>query len=152
MLVSERYPSGRIVRHEFAAAGDLARVISLRGGVARTLAANFSYAPHGAISAMQLGNNRWETTQFNNRLQPTQLGLGSTNNAANADLWRVNFEYGRLGGSGEILPGTNNGNVSKQIINVASVTNNGATTPGFTATQYYGYDSLNRLQSARITR
>lgn len=149
-LVSQTYPSGRQVENVFDADGDLAAVSSrARSNVPmRTFASNFSYTAAGAVSLMQLGNGRWETTLFNNRLQPTQLGLGTTNVAANADLWRVNYEYGMLDSNGATLPGTNNGNVGKQILTVPSVTLSGVTTPGFTATQYYGYDSLNRLQTA----
>ncbi len=30
---------------------------------------------------MKLGNNTWESTQFNPRLQPVQIALGTTQNA-----------------------------------------------------------------------
>lgn len=36
-------------------------------------AQNFTYNAAGAVAAMQLGNGRWEGTQFNSRLQPMQI-------------------------------------------------------------------------------
>jgi RHS repeat-associated protein len=85
---------------------------------------------------MQLGNGRWESTQFNSRLQPTQIALGKTQNAA--DLLDLDYTYGT---------NQNNGNVLSQTITVPTV---GAAT-GFTAIQNYSYDSLNRIKDATET-
>lgn len=41
---------------------------------------------------MQLGNGRSETTSYNNRLQVTQIGLGSTDNTQN--LLKLEYDYG----------------------------------------------------------
>ncbi|MFI5176706.1 MAG: hypothetical protein ACHQKY_17740 [Terriglobia bacterium] len=43
-----------------------------------------SYAPQGASTSMSLGNGLVESTAFNNRLQPTSIGLGTL----------VSFGYG----------------------------------------------------------
>jgi RHS repeat-associated protein len=86
---------------------------------------------------MQLGNGRWESTQFNNRLQPTQIALGATQNTAN--LLKLDFNYGTS---------DNNGNVKTQITTVPSTAGQNN---GFTATQTYNYDSLNRLKDASET-
>jgi hypothetical protein len=67
--------------------------------------------------------------QFNNRLQITQIGLGSTQNSN--DLWQVNFDYGAT---------DNNGNVKAQQITVPNQ---------FVAVQNYTYDTLNRLKSTQ---
>jgi len=39
-------------------------------------AQHFTYNAAGAVTAMQLGNGRWESTAFNSRLEPTQIALG----------------------------------------------------------------------------
>ena len=140
-LTEETYPSGRTIHNNFASDGALASVSSRSGASApvRPYAASFTYTAAGAVSAMQLGNNRWETTLYNSRLQPTQFGLGTTNNSMTADLWKVSLDYGGV---------DNNGNVKQQTIVVPNVTVGGTTYNGFTAVQTYNYDSLNRLQSA----
>ncbi len=92
---------------------------------------------------MQLGNGRWESTTFNSRLQPTQITLGAT--PGTTHLLDLDYEYGVLNtGTGQTDTTRNNGNVSKQTIKVASA----GSTPGFEATQYYAYDSLNRIAIA----
>jgi hypothetical protein len=59
--------------------------------------------------------------------------LGSS--ATSQNLLKLNFDYGLA---------DNNGNVKSQTITTPTV---GSAT-GFTATQIYAYDSLNRLKSA----
>ena len=96
---------------------------------------------------MQLGNGRWESTQFNRRLQPTQIALGTVQNGT--DKLKLDFEYGTLNtGTGQVIAGTNNGNIGKQTITVPTETRGGTTYNSFSATQYYIYDSLNRIQIA----
>jgi RHS repeat-associated protein len=80
---------------------------------------------------LQLGNSRWENTTFNSRLQPTQLGLGTS--STDQSLWKVNYDYGTT---------DNNGNVKSQTITVPSLT---------AMVQTYTYDSLNRIKSATET-
>lgn len=96
-------------------------------------AKNFSYNAAGAVTSTQLGNGRWESTAFNSRLQPTQIALGATQGTSN--LLKLDYSYGTT---------VNNGNVLSQTITVPSVGQN----QGFTATQNYTYDSLNRVKSA----
>jgi hypothetical protein len=81
---------------------------------------------------MRLGNGRFESTQFNSRLQPTQIALGTS--AGNTSLLKLNYDYGTT---------SNNGNVQSQTITV----------PGMShpLIQTYTYDALNRLQSATET-
>jgi hypothetical protein len=99
----------------------------LKDSVSKTYASSFSYSAHGAVGGMKLGNNLWEHTTFNSRLQPTRIGLGATGGSIST----VAFDYGY---------GTtaNNGNVLSQNIIV------GATTMA----QTYTYDQVNRLASA----
>jgi RHS repeat-associated protein len=84
-------------------------------------------------SFMRFGNGKFENTTFNSRLQPIQIGLGSS--ATSQNLLKLNFDYGLA---------DNNGNVKSQIITTPTA----GTNQGFTATQIYAYDSLNRLKSA----
>ena len=83
---------------------------------------------------MPVGNGRWESTQFNSRLQLTQIALGTVQNGT--DKLKLNYDYGTT---------ANNGNVLAQTIIVPTVGANA----GFTAIQTYSYDSLNRLKDAK---
>ena len=96
---------------------------------------NFTYTAAGAVSSMQLGNGRWESTRFNSRLQPTQIALGTIQSGT--DKLKLNFDYGNT---------NNNGNVLSQTITVPTEIRNSTTYNGFTATQTYTYDSLNRIE------
>ena len=85
------------------------------------------------MTSVQLGNGRWESTQFNNRLQPTQIALGTTQGAT--DLLKLEYGYGST---------DNNGNVQLQKITVPGV--------AFPYWQIYTYDELNRLKAAVETQ
>ena len=133
MLTEETYPSGRVVKNTIASDASLSKVETMpSGGSYATRAESFAYTAAGAVSSMKLGNNRWESAQFNSRLQPTQLGLG--NSSSDTSLWKVNYDYGTT---------ANNGNVFSQTITVPSIN---------PLVQNYTYDSLNRLKSATETQ
>ncbi len=127
-LSSMTYPSGRIVTYGFDDAG---RVDAAYNGTAQTdkYATNVTFAPHGAIAGLQLGNNLWENTTFNSSLQPELIGLGTTPGTTN--IWHITLGYGTAS--------SNNGNVRSQTI----------TGPGLSGTvsQTYTYDSFNRLKT-----
>ncbi len=55
-------------------------------------ATNFTYNTAGAVTKMQLGNGRWETDVFNNRLQIKEIGLGTTDSVQ--DLLKLEYSYG----------------------------------------------------------
>jgi RHS repeat-associated protein len=134
-MVEQLYPSGRVVKNTLDADGDLSQVQSQKAnGTLQNYANSFNYTAAGAVSSMRLGNGRWENTQFNSRLQPTQIGLGA--GAASQNLLKLNFDYGIT---------DNNGNVRSQQIIVPTV----GATAGFTAIQTYTYDSLNRIKDAK---
>jgi len=99
----------------------------------------FSYNAAGAVTSMQLGNGRWESTVFNNRLQPTEIKLGTTQGTSN--YLSLVFSYGTT---------NNNGNILSQTIAVPDSQCSGpyCLIDTFTAVQTYTYDSLNRLKSA----
>ncbi len=129
-LLTETYPSGRIVQNTLNAAGALSIVkTKVPGGKYFVRAANFVYNAAGAVQSLALGNNKYETTQFNSRLQPTQIGLGTS--TTDTSLMKLEYHYGTT---------VNNGNVLSQTITV----------PGLAQpfVQNYNYDSLNRLASA----
>lgn len=133
-LLEQRYPSGRVVKTTLGRSGDLMQIQSHKSGdTARNYANGFTYTAAGGVSAVRLGNGKWESTQFNARLQPTQIALGSS--AGNTNLLKLDYGYGTT---------QNNGNVVSQTISVPTV---GAST-GFVATQTYTYDPLNRLKDA----
>lgn len=132
-LTEQQYPSGRVVKHSLSTDG-LVQVQSKRvNDNFRNYGNAFLYSAAGTISAMRLGNGKWESTQYNFRLQPTQIGLGGS--AAVTNLLRLNYDYGSV---------QNNGSLLSQTITVPTTTANA----GFVINQAYSYDSLNRLTQA----
>ena len=134
-LKSQVYPSGRVVMTEYDAAGRIAGVKnamsgSYYAGAVGTDAANrIQYSAHGAVSAMKLGNGLWEHTNYNSRLQPTQIGLGTL--STNSSLWQLDYSYGMT---------DNNGNVRTQTLTLPG---------GLSLAQSYEYDAVNRLKLAQ---
>ncbi|MFY9607891.1 MAG: hypothetical protein WAU45_04655 [Blastocatellia bacterium] len=135
-MTSQTYPSGRVVQTEYDAAGRLAGVknqatgLFWAGATASDAANRMQYAAHGAVLVTKLGNSKWEHTNFNSRLQPLQIGLGTS--ATNSSLLQLDYSYGST------CQANNNGNVLTQTITI------GATV----MSQSYCYDALNRLQTA----
>ena len=82
-LINETYPSGREINHEINADGDLSRVWGDNSGTISTYANAFNYNVSGAIEKVRLGNGRWETAQYNSRMQITQIGLGMGSSTQN---------------------------------------------------------------------
>src|SRR5690606_9249601 len=117
-MVEQAYPSGRRVKSVLDNNGDLSIVQSAKclDGTPGTeagcvslagvwnYAQHFTYSAAGAVTAMQLGNGRWESTSFNARLQPTQIALGVTPGATN--LLKLDYDYGATAA-------VNNGNITK---------------------------------------
>ncbi|MEW6126587.1 MAG: RHS repeat-associated core domain-containing protein [Acidobacteriota bacterium] len=131
-MTSETYPSGRVITTSYDAAGRLSNLSGAKTGEsAKTYASQLNYTSHGAVASMKIGNHptnpRYEHTSFNSRLQPTQIGLGTT--ASDASLLRLDYTYGTT---------TNNGNVLSQRIVLS----------GLDVTQTYSYDQVNRLLTA----
>jgi YD repeat-containing protein len=91
-----------------------------------------TYNSAGAVTSMQLGNGKWESTKFNSLLQPTQIALGTVQNGI--DGLKLNFDYGA----------NNNGDVISQTISYQGLTD--------PFVQSYQYDSLDRLTEARETK
>jgi RHS repeat-associated protein len=133
-MTSETYPSGRVVVTEYDPAARIAGVKNQATGVywagaTPTDATNrIQYSAHGAVSVMKLGNSKWEHTNYNSRLQPEQIGLGTS--GADSSTLRLDYTYGTT---------NNNGNVQTQRIVIAG---------SLDVTQSYTYDELNRLKTA----
>ncbi|HMS44006.1 MAG TPA: hypothetical protein PKE69_27515, partial [Pyrinomonadaceae bacterium] len=126
-------PSGRVVKNTLDQDGDLQQVQSKKlNDIFKNYANSFNYTAAGAVSSMRLGNGRWENVQFNSRLQPTQIGLGTS--AANQSLLKLDYDYGTT---------DNNGNVKSQTITVQR-----SNQSPLVFNQTYAYDSLNRLKQA----
>src|SRR5262249_24744659 len=142
-LDEETYPSTRVVKNVLDTNGDLSVVESKKNSSAGFwhYADTFTYNPTGAVTSMQLGNGWWESTTFNNPLQPRQIALGTVQNGY--DQLRLQYSYGDWVG-GSVDATKNNGNIVQQVITVPTV----GTSTGFTATQKYYYDSLNRIDDA----
>jgi RHS repeat-associated protein len=140
-LISETYPSGRVVRNEYNSDGEISRVSGQVGTQTRTFANGFSYSASGTVERMRLGNGRWETAKFNNRLQLTEIGLGYS--ATNSSLWKTTLEYGVVDANGVVDVTKNSGNLAKQITSVSGMTN--------PIVQTYKYDSLDRILEAKET-
>lgn len=127
----QKYPSGREVTTQLDDIGRLSSVSGLKGEETKTYASLPEYGAHGGLTALKLGNGLWERTQFNARLQPVEIKLGTESNQAS--ILKLNYSYGTT---------DNNGNVRSQTITV----------PGMSQlTQSYTYDALNRLLVANET-
>ncbi len=136
-LIEQTYPSGRVVKNVLENDGDLSMVQSKKNAASGffNYAKHFTYAASGAVTSMQLGNGRWESTQFNSRLQPTQIALGAS--VGNSSLLKLDYTYNTPNVA------DNNGNVLSQTITV-----NRSNQSPLVFNQTYVYDSLNRLKSA----
>ncbi len=82
------------------------------------------------MERLRLGNGKWETAKYNERLQVTEIGLG--NSATDKSLLKLEFGYGTAT--------QNNGSMRSQKISFNGLSQ--------AFEQSYAYDDLNRLQSA----
>jgi RHS repeat-associated protein len=135
-LISQTYPSGRIVTNTFNNDNRLIKVAGTRlNQNEKVYADNFRYTSFGAVDQIKLGNGKWESTEFDEyRLFVKKMGLGSS--ASNQSLLKLEYDYGNAL--------TSNNSLQEQKISFAPI---GAST-GFSAKQTYTYDSLNRLSSS----
>jgi RHS repeat-associated protein len=141
-LIEETYPSGRVVKNTLENDGNLSQVQSKKNSTSGywTFGNSFTYDSEGNVTKLQLGNGHWETAQYNDRLQITQIGLGAT--SSTEDLLKLEYKYTTATTSHD-----NNGTLKEQTITVPTV----GSISGFVADQAYTYDGLNRLLSAAET-
>ena len=141
-LVSQKYPSGLIVKSEYDDAGRLAGVKKdannfYYAGGSPTSTNRFQYSPAGAVQGMRLGNDLWEHTNFNSRLQVVQIGVG--NSVSDSSKLRLDYTFGVVEG-GNLNPAKNNGNPQSQTITLPDVAS---------IVQNFEYDELGRLKKAQ---
>jgi len=113
-LVSETYPSLRVVRTETDSIGRMSKVTSQKvGDFERTQLSQLAYTSFGAISQAKLGNGRWENAQYDTkRLQIKQIGLGAS--ALDTTFLKLEYGYGTT---------DNNGSLREQKITVQGMSN-----------------------------
>jgi RHS repeat-associated protein len=136
-LETETYPAvpnaidRRTVSYSLDAA---ARVLSLSSPATSYAGAasvsNIGYAPHGAPTTETYGNSLIHSVAYNTRLQPFEIKLGGSGSPSS--LLDITYNYGTT---------ANNGNVQ-------SIAYSGG---GWSGTQSFTYDSLNRLATATET-
>jgi RHS repeat-associated protein len=134
-LTQVTYPSNRVINYTYDSLGRAATVNGTPAGGSTThYASNISYASHGPIARLTLGDTLVENRTISlDRLQPTTVTLGTSANPTS--LLALNFYYCP---SQQTQCSTNNGNMLSQTINPLGVT------------QTYNYtDGLNRLNSAK---
>ncbi|MBK7706304.1 MAG: RHS repeat-associated core domain-containing protein [Acidobacteria bacterium] len=137
-LVSQTYPSGRVVRAETDNIGRLSKVTSqMPNQMERTMLSHVAYTSFGAVSSSKLGNGRWETMEYDaRRLQMMRISLGGS--IGDSSLLKLDFNYGTTTSNSS----DNNGSLRKQTI----------TLPGIAPIeQDYTYDALNRIDVATET-
>jgi YD repeat-containing protein len=136
-LVSETYPSGRVVTTGYDTGERISSVAGVLNGVKTNYVAAIGYAPHSGINSIALGNGMFETFGYNSRLQTSSLTATYNNSPANTYLQHL-FDWGSS---------NNNG-----TLRTATEQNGGPGYPGFlTFQQSYNYDSFNRLSSVSDT-
>jgi RHS repeat-associated protein len=131
------------IQNTYNGAGMLTEVKRTAPTPALVVAAGITYAPSGAVELDTLGNGLAERTEYNSRLQPVMITLGT--NLVPAEKLSLAYDYGVWPGMGPLAAGLpdqtkNTGNVGRVKI-----------TPGTGPTtfdQYYQYDPLNRLSLA----
>lgn len=99
-MTSLSYPSGRVVETKYDSAGRTAGIrdqqsgIYYAGAIGTDASNRLQYSAAGGVSVMKLGNGLWEHTNFNSRLQPTEIGLGTS--STSPSTVGLTYNYGRI--------------------------------------------------------
>ena len=145
-LTTETYPSGRTVTNGYDSAG---RTISVTGslgdGTQRTYSAGIIYSSLGGMTKEQFGTATpvYNKLFYNVRGQLSEIRESTSYTGPTDTTWdrgaiinNYSLQAGCVGASCSVTD--NNGNLMRQDVYI----------PGSSVfTQFYGYDSLNRLQS-----
>lgn len=135
------YPSSRIVSHLYNNAGQLTDIATQNQFISQ----QNSYTASGSLSSQRLGNGLFHQIQYNSRLQPTSISLGSS--LGGADKFKLDYNYSQYDLSSNQAPSLssnesqNNGNIGRIRINTGGVN------PPID--QFFAYDELNRLKTAK---
>jgi len=139
-LTSITYPSGRVIKSDYDAAGRIVKV--KKGSNDEPYGEASEYLPHGAIKTLKLGyvnqaEVMTETSDYSNRLQPILTRVQPRLSALS--LLRLDYYYC----PGLLLTCTsNNGNLHSQRISYDAI---GGEAASWANTQGFTYDKLNRL-------
>jgi RHS repeat-associated protein len=130
LLLTETYPSGRVMNYAYDGAG---RLSGITDGQAATYGSGFQYAPAGGLLSETFGNGAVHALSYNNALQPKQLKL----TLAGTEQQRYDYLYGQV-------------NQTTGSVDTAKNTGQLGRVDGFINTtkqweQRLAYDSLSRL-------
>nr|MDQ3010320.1 hypothetical protein [Acidobacteriota bacterium] len=136
----EGYPSSRSVATNYASSG---RISDLSSN-STTLVSNISYEAFGGLSSEKyvstLGTtyDLYHSIQYNNRLQPSEIKLGSS--GTSDSIFKLSYIYGTVSSpndaDGSIATTQNNGNVGRIKYTIGGT---------LQYSQTYQYDGVNRL-------
>lgn len=136
-LVSQTYPSGKVVSYGYDEAARLSNVRDTTNQQSpKTYMNNLSYAAHGGMLSATLGNGAVEGVLYNDRLQPKTISLMT----GNTILQKYEYKYGQVDQStGAVDETKNNGQIGR--------------IEGFIGTtrqwqQRFSYDSIGRLKTS----
>ena len=134
-LKSQTYPSGKMVNYTVDTAGRVTEVSTDATTYAdMTGGSKPAYTADGRLFQMKLGNNLWETRDYRppNMITRFKLGTssaGTSDSPGTSERLELGYDYHDT---------QNNGNLQSHTINRA----------GSSWTQNYGYDAVNRLETA----
>lgn len=132
-LISEKYPSGKIVSMNYDASGRFSGV-SDQG---RTYLSNLEYDLHGgAVTAMTFGNGIEQSFDYNDRLQVKQMSWAKNGNV----IQRYDYTFGEMNAQSQLK---NNGKLAQ----IDSYNGGSVSSPSKQFTQKFDYDEIGRLKS-----
>jgi len=145
-LISEAYPSGRVINTAYDQAERPSTVSGTLGVAAKNYATGIAYAPHGAMRLYGFGNNIWHAVNFNSRMQPYQI-WDVIDNDPDKILRSQCLYWGSTrdpqGGCPAPNDSDNNGNLMESTFGYGA----GGSTTSPTFDETYRYDGVNRLIS-----
>jgi RHS repeat-associated protein len=133
LLLTETYPSGRVMNYAYDGAG---RLSGITDGQAATYGSGFQYGPAGGLLSETFGNGAVHALSYNNALQPKQTKL----TLAGTEQQRYDYLYGQVNQTTGSVDTTKN---TGQLGRVDGFIN---TTKQWD--QRFTYDSLGRLSQA----
>lgn len=135
-LISEKYPSGKLVSTGYDANGRLSSLADQN----RTYLGSLQYQQSGGIlSSMTLGNSTTQTFGFNDRLQMTNHTLLKGSEV----IQKYDYGYGQIDSNGNLDTTKNNNQLAKVESYIGT---------NKQWTQKFSYDSLGRLSEAKEYR
>ena len=129
-LKTMQYPSGKLVSFDVDDAARVMKIFTTQRVYADLTEAASPYTADGRVARIKLGNNLWESREYQAPGTPTLMRLGTMEGLA--DKLELQYNYAPFG---------NNGNLMSQVI----------TRGNASWAQTYEYDGLNRLACATET-